>query len=99
MTRQCPSCGNTVDLKATVCPRCETVIDEYNKSRFSEAVSVEHTVQDERRMSQACVSALETLHARGRQATVVFWLVVVIACISICILATIAQGVFGQIFR
>jgi len=99
MTRQCPSCGNTVDLKATVCPRCETVIDEYNKSRFSEAVSVEHTVQDERRMSQARVSALETLHARGRQATVVFWLVVVIACISICILATIAQGVFGQIFR
>ena len=50
MARPCPACGQLVSLIENVCPRCDTVIPEYDRRRFAEAEIIQKQVTDERRI-------------------------------------------------
>ena len=75
MTRPCPYCGQPVALSEAVCPRCHTVVTEYDQRRFAVAVQGDRKVQEERRDLSAGVEALEASSAQRNQNALIFWLV------------------------
>lgn len=99
MSRPCPHCGSPVSLSDDVCSRCETVLAEYDKRRFTEATVVQQRVREERAASRLRVEALEEVHAEGRREGVVFWAVVIALCITLPLLALFFMNVFGQILQ
>jgi predicted nucleic acid-binding Zn ribbon protein len=74
--RECPACGNPVGIAERVCSRCEVAILDHDQRRFAEALSVQHTVQDERNASDTRVRVLEAGHLARAWQGVLFWIVV-----------------------
>jgi ribosomal protein L40E len=85
ISRPCPRCGFRVNLKAQVCPRCHVVIHEYDEQRFAEAMAVEKRTQEERRASHSRVQALEAVHRANARLGLLFWLIVLVVSIGLCV--------------
>jgi ribosomal protein L40E len=85
ISRPCPQCGFRVTLVDPVCPRCEVIISEYDRQRFSEALMIEEQVQKERSDSQSRVAALEVVHRANARLGVLFWAIVFVVVIGLCV--------------
>ncbi len=99
MARPCPACGQLVLLTDPVCPRCDTVIPEYDRRRFAEAEIIQKQVTDERRTSSARVDALETIHRINARLGVVFWLIVIMLCVGLTLITAFLYNYFSQVYH
>ncbi|MCL4299596.1 MAG: DnaJ domain-containing protein [Anaerolineae bacterium] len=98
IARPCPQCGQRVMLSQKICSRCNTLISEYDERRFTEAVTLEKHIQEERRIAEARVVALEASHMINRRAGIVFWLVVAGLGIGLILLAIILFSLLENTF-
>jgi ribosomal protein L40E len=96
ISRRCPKCGNPVALVERVCGRCGTVIAEYDQNRFAQSVALEKQIQDERRVSEVRVSALEATHRANRRFGFIFWAIVFALLIGVCVLGSILLSASGR---
>lgn len=98
ISRPCPQCGQAILLGQKVCTRCNILIPEYDQRRMVEAVMTEKRVQEERRISESRVEALETVHTANRRMGIIFWLVVTGLCAVLAVLGSILYNFFEQAY-
>jgi predicted nucleic acid-binding Zn ribbon protein len=96
ISRPCPQCGFPVALDAQVCPRCHIVIPEYDQQRFAEATAIEKQKEEKRRISEAHAEALESVHRTNARLGILFWSIVVIISIGLCIGMFLLLGYLSQ---
>ena len=94
ISHPCPKCGQPVVLGQTVCARCNTIIREYNERRLAKALVTEKRVDQERRVSESRVVALEAIHRANAKWGVLFWLVVTALCIGLTVAAVFLYNYF-----
>lgn len=83
----CPQCGQIIELTQTVCPRCNTVIQDYLRARTVDTLVVDQRLTTERQTSEARVDSLEAVHRDRAVKGVAFWLIVVVGCLSLPVIA------------
>lgn len=81
----CPQCGQPVQWGQTVCPRCETVLAEYNLQRQVQKEAVEQTIRRERREASARIEAGDAMYRAQIRMGTLFWTIVVLLCIGMAL--------------
>lgn len=99
ISRPCPACGQMIALDEKICPRCDTIIPEYDQRRFVEAETIQKRVEDERRASKVRVDALEAIHRINARLGVIFWLIVMVLCVGLTVATSLLYTYFSQVYR
>jgi hypothetical protein len=95
MSRPCPNCGKPVLLTQTVCPRCNALIRETDQFRLAEAIHTNKQIQQERLENQVRVNSLEAAHSERIKNGILFWILVILVVIGLCVFGVFALGLFG----
>lgn len=95
ISRSCPKCGFLIDLEQIICPRCGITVREYDQRRFAEGTMSIESIQKERDENFVRVKNLEAGHNTRAGLGVVFWVVVIIVSLFLCILATFAYQYYS----
>lgn len=83
--RPCPNCGSVNFIGLQVCPRCNTVIQELDRQRLADGMFQQDRLARERQANEIRESALERGHRIRAMMGMVFWLVVILAAMALCI--------------
>lgn len=86
ISRPCPKCGKILPIEAKICPRCKTILREFDESRIFDASHVKEVKDLERLETQIRVDALEEHHQKRAVYGLVFWLVVAAVLVGLCVL-------------
>lgn len=89
VSRSCPSCGQQVLLTFTICPRCNTPLGEYDKFRYAKATSSAQRIDSERREIGKSVAAVEAVNRDWMFSGVAFWVLLIMVCIGLAVLAVV----------
>jgi hypothetical protein len=92
----CPQCGQPVQWGQAVCPRCETVLAEYNVQRQAQKEAVEQTIQRERREASARIEAGDALYRVQVRMGAIFWIIVVLVCIGMALFTVFISNVANR---
>ena len=96
ITRPCPNCGYAVQLGQQVCPRCNTILSEYDQRRLAQALIAEQKMTAERLEGETRAQTLREEHRGGTARGIVFWMFAIAGCIA---LAVIPVLVFNYILN
>lgn len=86
ISRPCPKCGKILSIEAKICPRCKTILREFDESRIFDASHVKEVKDLERQETQIRVDALEEHHQKRAVYGLVFWLIVAGVLVGLCVL-------------
>lgn len=87
IARPCPSCGNIIALDDRVCSRCGIIIQEFDRKRFSNTLSVEQKISEERMQIYNEVQENEKLNKEFIVKGSIIWVVIILILIFFCFLA------------
>jgi len=93
--RACPYCGNTITLDTRICPRCGTAIQEFDRKRFSNALSVEQRTNEERLKIADQAEETEKNNKEFVERGTFLWLIIILITIVFCF---IAYSLYNQYF-
>lgn len=91
----CPKCGKVLSIEEKICPRCKTILREFNESRIYESTHVKEVMDTERKENQIRVEALEEHHKKKAVYGLVFWLVVVAVFVGLCLFVVFLLPLLG----
>ena len=94
--RSCPSCGNTISLDTRICQRCGTAIQEFDRKRFSNALSIEQKTNEERVKTADQAEVTERDNKDYVVKGTFLWLIIFVILIIFCI---IAYALYNQYFQ
>jgi hypothetical protein len=79
-------------LDEALCPRCGTLVGEYDRRRFAEALAAGERIQEERRLSETRVDALEARHRLNAWQGLLFWIAAAVILVVLVVLAASVMG-------
>lgn len=94
--RSCPSCGNTISLDTRICARCGTPIQEFDRKRFSNALSIEQRTNEERVKTADQAEETEKDNKDYVVKGSFLWLIIIVVLIIFCI---IAYALYNRYFQ
>jgi endogenous inhibitor of DNA gyrase (YacG/DUF329 family) len=86
ISRPCPKCGAPVALYEYTCPRCQTVLKEYDQERFSESSKIKQEVEQTRSELNQHVQVNEAANDRYLGFGIVFWVITLLVMSGLCVL-------------
>jgi len=95
ISRPCPKCGRVLSIEANICPRCKTILREFDESRIFDGSHVKEIKDLERRESQIRVDALEEHHRKRAVYGLFFWLIVAVVLGGLCALTFFLLPILG----